>query len=105
MAWILVLLAGGVEVVFAISMKESHGFTRPFWTVLLCASGALSFGLLAFAVKSLPVGVAYAVWTGIGAAGTVAVGIWAFNESANAGKLVSISLVLIGIVGLRLYEH
>lgn len=105
MAWILVFIAGGVEVLFAISMKESHGFTRPYWTVLLCVSGALSFGLLAFAVKSLPVGVAYAIWTGIGAAGTVAVGIWAFNESANAGKLVSISLVLIGIVGLRLYEH
>ncbi len=105
MAWLLVFLAGGVEVVFAVSMKESHGFTRVWWTVLLCVSGALSFGLLAYAVKTLPVGVAYAVWTGIGAAGTVAVGIWAFNESANAGKLISIALVLIGIVGLRLYEH
>ncbi|MBN9494599.1 multidrug efflux SMR transporter [bacterium] len=105
MAWVLVVLAGLVEIVFAVSMKQSHGFTRLWWTVLLCASGALSFGLLAYAVKTLPVGVAYAVWTGLGAAGTVAVGIWAFNESANAGKLLSIGLVLIGIVGLRLYEH
>lgn len=105
MAWILVLLAGLIEIVFAVSMKQSHGFTRPLWTVLLCVSGALSFGLLAYAVRTLPVGVAYAVWTGLGAAGTVVVGIWAFNESANAGKLVSVALVLIGIVGLRLYEH
>jgi quaternary ammonium compound-resistance protein SugE len=105
MAWILVLIAGGVEVLFAVSMKESHGFTRPFWTVLVCVSGALSFSLLAFAVKTLPVGVAYAVWTGIGAAGTVAVGIALFDESSSPGKLVSIGLVLVGIVGLRFYEH
>lgn len=105
MAWILVLIAGGVEILFAVSMKEAHGFTRPLWTVVLCISGALSFGLLAFAVRTLPVGVAYAVWTGIGAAGTVAVGIALFDESSSPGKLVSIGLVLVGIVGLRFYEH
>ena len=102
MAWVLVVLAGLVEIVFAVSMKQSHGFTRLWWTVLLCASGALSFGLLAYAVKTLPVGVAYAVWTGVGAVGTAAIGVAAFGEPASALRIGSIALIVLGIVGLRL---
>lgn len=105
MAWVLVIVAGCVEVLFAVSMKQADGFTRLRWTALLMLSGALSFGLLAFAVKTLPVGTAYAVWTGIGAAGTVLVGIWLFSEPVNTGRLLSAALVVAGIVGLKLYEH
>ncbi len=104
MAWILVLVAGGLEVVFALSLKESHGFTRLWPSVSAMATGGASFLLLTLALKSLPVGTAYAVWTGLGAAGTVAVGIIALGEPTSAGRLASVALVLVGIVGLKLSE-
>ena len=99
-AWILVLLAGCLEVGFALSLKGADGFTR-FWpSVGAMAFGGTSFLLLTLALKSLPVGTAYAVWTGLGAARTVAVGIIALDEPSSAGRLVSVMLVLAGIVGL-----
>jgi quaternary ammonium compound-resistance protein SugE len=103
-AWILVLLAGGLEVAFAVSLKESHGFTKLLPSIAAMATGGASFLLLTLALKSLPVGTAYAVWTGLGAAGTVAVGIIALNEPTSGGRLVSVALVLVGIIGLKLYE-
>ena len=104
MAWILVLLAGCLEVAFALSLKESNGFTRLWPSVSAMATGGASFLLLTLALKSLPVGTAYAVWTGLGAAGTVAVGIFVLNEPSSGGRLFSLGLVLAGVVGLKLYE-
>jgi quaternary ammonium compound-resistance protein SugE len=102
MHWILLVLAGLCEVGWAIGLKYTEGFTR-FWpsagTVL--AMG-LSIWLLAIAMKSLPVGTAYAVWVGIGAVGTVILGIILFNEPANVARIASIVLIVAGIVGLRL---
>ena len=103
-AWMLVLLAGVLEVGFALSLKESHGFTKLWPSVAAMACGGASFLLLTLALKSLPVGTAYAVWTGLGAAGTVVVGILVLDEPASAGRLTSVALVLAGIVGLKLYE-
>ncbi len=102
MPWLLVSIAGLIEIGFALSLKESHGFTRLGPSVLALASGAASFVLLTFAMRSLPAGTAYAVWTGIGAAGTVLVGILVLGDAATPGRLVAITLVITGIVGLRL---
>lgn len=104
LAWILVILAGALEVAFAVSMKESHGFTRFWWSVGVCVFGGASFVLLNIALRDLEVGTAYAVWTGLGAAGTVIVGILFLDEAVNAGRMVAIVLVLAGIIGLKLYE-
>ena len=104
MAWILVVAAGCLEVGFALSLKEANGFTRLWPSVSAMVLGGASFLMLTLALKSLPVGTAYAVWTGLGAAGTVAVGIIALDEPTSAGRVVSILLVLGGIVGLKLYE-
>ena len=104
MAWVLVVVAGCLEVAFALSLKQADGFTKLGWSISAMAFGGASFFLLTLALKSLPIGTAYAVWTGLGAAGTVAVGIIALNEPSSAGRLVSVGLVLAGIVGLKLYE-
>jgi quaternary ammonium compound-resistance protein SugE len=90
------------EIGFAMGLKYSEGFTRLRSTLVMAASGALSFYLLSVSMKSLPVGTAYAVWTGIGAAGTVILGILFLNESSDLFRLVSISLIVVGIVGLRI---
>jgi quaternary ammonium compound-resistance protein SugE len=103
-AWILVVTAGLIEVAFAIALKEAHGFTRLWPSVVAMACGGASFLMLTLALKTLPVGTAYAVWTGLGAAGTVIVGIAFLSEPATAGRLISVALVLTGIVGLKLYE-
>ncbi|MFN0148676.1 MAG: DMT family transporter [Dehalococcoidia bacterium] len=104
MAWFLVIAAGCVEVVFALMLKQSDGFTKPMPTVLAMVFGGASFLMLTLALKTLPVGTAYAVWTGLGAAGTVLVGIIALEEPSSVGRMVSVVLVLAGIVGLKLYE-
>ena len=104
MAWVLVFAAGLLEVGFALSLKGSHGFTR-FWpSVAAMTFGGSSFLLLTLALRSLPVGTAYAVWTGLGAAGTVLIGIVVLDEPSSAGRVISVVLVLAGIVGLKLYE-
>lgn len=100
--WLLLLAAGLFEVVWAVSLKASRGFTRPGPSALTLGAMAVSIWLLAQALRSFPVGTAYAVWTGIGAAGTALAGIWLFGESRDVGRLVSLALIVIGIVGLRL---
>lgn len=102
MTWIVLLVAGVFEVGWAVGLKYTAGFTRLWpsvWTVLAMAT---SLWLLAVALKTLPLGTAYAVWVGVGAIGTVAVGILVFGEPATALRLASIALILAGIIGLRL---
>jgi quaternary ammonium compound-resistance protein SugE len=102
MAWTLLFVAGLFEIGFAMGLKYSEGFTRPWPTIFMFASGGLSFWLLSLSMKTLPVGTAYAVWTGIGAVGTVVLGIVFLKESSDLVRLLSILLILAGIVGLRL---
>ena len=102
MAWALLVLAGLFEIGWAIGLKYTDGFTRPWptaWTVLAMV---ISVVLLALAVRTLPIGTAYAVWTGIGAAGTVILGIVLFAEPATALRLFCVALIVGGIVGLKL---
>ncbi len=102
MAWLLLSIAGIAEIVFALSLKLNEGFTR-FWpSIVTMISGGTSFYLLMLALKSLPVGTAYAVWTGMGAVGVAVLGIILFKEPTDLPRLASIALVVIGIVGLKL---
>jgi quaternary ammonium compound-resistance protein SugE len=102
MAWFVLFIAGLLEVVWALLLKQSEGFTRPGASIGFLVSLALSMYLLTIALKTLPVGTAYAVWTGIGAAGTAIVGMIWLGESRDVLKLVSLVLLLCGIAGLRL---
>jgi len=102
MAWILLFLAGLFEVAWAIGLKYTEGFTRPIPSVLTLAAMLISVVLLGIAMKSLPVGTAYAVWVGVGAVGTAILGIVLFAEPATAGRLLSLALIVAGIVGLKL---
>ncbi len=102
MAWILLLVAGLFEVGWAIGLKYTEGFTR-FWpSAFTLAAMTASVVLLGIAMKSLPVGTSYAVWVGVGAVGTALLGIVLFGESASAGRLVSLGLIVAGIIGLKL---
>jgi quaternary ammonium compound-resistance protein SugE len=101
-AWGLVVIAGLLETGFAVALKASEGFTKAVPTALFAVCAVGSFALLSTALRELPVGPAYAVWTGIGAAGTALVGILFLGESAAALKLLSIVLVVAGVVGLQL---
>lgn len=101
MAWICLLTAGCLEMVWVTAMKLSEGFHKLGWSALTLASMAASVWLLARAVKDLPMGTAYAVWTGIGALGTLVVGILVFREPATAPRLFFACLLLAGIVGLK----
>lgn len=100
--WVMLLLAGLLEIGWAIGLKYSDGFTRPGVSAATLAAMAASMVLLGLAVRSLPVGTAYAVWTGIGAVGTAALGIVLFAEPAAPLRLVSIGLIVAGIAGLKL---
>ena len=102
MAWFLLFVAGLLEVAWALGLKASHGFTRPLASVLTIIAMVASFYLLAQAMKVLPVGTAYAIWVGIGAVGTVVLGIFIYGDSANPLRLVSLVLILAGLVGLKL---
>ncbi len=102
MAWVLVVVAGLFETVFAISLKLSDGFRNVGWTVSFVAAAVVSFSLLNAGLRTLPVGSAYAVWVGIGAVGTAVVGMVWFAEPATLARLVSIVLVVAGVVGLQL---
>ena len=102
MAWVYLIVAGFFEIGLALGLKYSEGFSR-FWPTLgMAVSGGISFYLLSVAMRSLPVGTAYAVWTGIGAAGTAVVGMIWLGESRDLLKLVSLGMLIAGIVGLRL---
>jgi len=103
MAWIILFVAGLFEIGWAVGLKFTEGFTRPLPTVLTAVSLVLSMGLLGWAVKTLPLGTAYAVWTGIGAVGTAVVGILVFKEPATAARLACLTLIVAGILGLKLF--
>ena len=102
MAWIILIFAGLLEVVWAFGMKASHGFTHLGWSALTLVAMVASVGLLAFAMKSLPLGTAYAIWTGIGALGAFLVGIAVLGEAATPLRLGSAALILAGLIGLKL---
>ena len=105
MAWVSVFIAGVFETVWAVGLKYSDGFSRLWPSVLTIGAMMISFGLLSYALKTLPVGTTYAVWTGIGAAGTALLGMLLFGESRDAARLVCIGLIIAGILGLRLVEQ
>ena len=102
MAWLIVIVAGVFEMGFAVLLKQSNGITRLWPTVGFALCALISFGLLTYALKKLEVGPAYAVWTGIGAAGTALIGMAVLGESVSPLKLVSLGLILAGVVGLNI---
>jgi quaternary ammonium compound-resistance protein SugE len=102
MAWTYILIAGCFEIVFALGLKYTEGFTRLGPSLLTVVAGVASLLILSQSLKTLPVGTGYAMWTGIGAVGTAIFGILLFNEPRDAARLVCIGLILSGIVGLRL---
>lgn len=102
MAWLLLVVAGALEVVWAIGLKYTHGFTRLTPSLITLAAMAASLWLLAQAVRTLPIGTAYAVWTGVGAAGTAVLGMLLFNEPRDLLRGVSLALIVAGILGLKL---
>ncbi|MGZ8158979.1 MAG: DMT family transporter [Methylobacter sp.] len=104
MAWFLLFSAGFVEILFALSLKYNEGFTRLWPSVATAVTGAGSLYLLILAIKTLPLGTAYAVWTGMGAVGVAILGIILFKESVDWYRLISIALVIIGIIGLKLTD-
>lgn len=104
MAWIYLFLAGIFEVVWAIALKYSNGFSKLWPSVITTVGMAISIYFLAQALKSLPIGIAYAVWTGIGAIGTVILGMILFDESKDLIKIVFILFIVAGIVGLKIFS-
>ncbi len=102
MAWLYLIVAGLLETVFAVSLKQSQGFTRLWPSLVFLAASLGSFYLLSQAVRTLPIGTAYAVWTGIGAAGTAIVGIVLLGEPRDLLRLLAIALIVLGVVGLQL---
>ncbi len=102
MAWLYLIVAGLLETVFAVSLKQSQGFTRLWPSLVFLAASFGSFYLLSQAVRTLPIGTAYAVWTGIGAAGTAIVGIVLLGEPRDLLRLLAIALIVLGVVGLQL---
>ncbi|HYZ56755.1 MAG TPA: multidrug efflux SMR transporter [Streptosporangiaceae bacterium] len=102
MAWVAIVAAGLFEMAFAVFLKLSHGMSQPWPTAGFAVCALISFGMLTVALRELEVGAAYAVWTGIGAAGTATVGMVFLGDTVSAAKLVSIGLILAGVVGLNL---
>lgn len=101
-AWILLLVAGLFEIMWAVGLKYTDGFTRLWPTVGTLAALVVSITMLGMAAKTLPIGTAYAIWTGIGAVGTVLCGMWLFGDSAAPLRLVWLGLILVGILGLKI---
>ncbi|MCP1651586.1 quaternary ammonium compound efflux SMR transporter SugE [Pseudomonas sp. GD04087] len=102
MSWIILFVAGLFEVGWAVGLKYTEGFTRPIPTILTILAIITSMGLLGLAMRNLPLGTAYAIWTGVGAVGTVIVGIVLFGESMAPVRLLSVALILCGLVGLKM---
>ena len=102
MAWAYLVVAGLFEIVWALGMKRTEGFTKLGPTLWTLAAMGVSFALLGFAVRSIPVGTAYAVWTSIGAAGTAVLGILLYKEPATAARVACIALIVAGTIGLKL---
>jgi quaternary ammonium compound-resistance protein SugE len=101
LAWALLLVAGALEIVWVMTMKASDGFSRPLWTTATLLVAGASFALLGLAMKALPAGTAYAVWTGIGAVGALVLGIVLFGEPLDAVRVGCVALIVAGIVGLK----
>lgn len=104
MAWVCLFIAGLFEVGWAIGLKYTEGFTKPVASVLTLAAMAASFLLLSYAFKTIPVGTAYAVWVGIGAAGTAVLGMVLFSEPATLARILCLLLIVAGVVGLKLFS-
>ncbi|MDQ0739529.1 quaternary ammonium compound efflux SMR transporter SugE [Pseudomonas sp. W4I3] len=102
MSWIILFFAGLFEVGWAVGLKYTDGFSKPLPTVLTLVAMAISLGLLGLAMKELPLGTAYAVWTGVGAVGTVIAGIILFGESMALFRLASVALIICGLIGLKI---
>lgn len=102
MSWMILVLAGLFEIGWAIGLKYTEGFTKLWPTVGTVAAMAISVGLLGVAMRDLPVGTAYAIWVGIGAVGTVILGMVLMGDAASPGRLVSLGLIIAGIIGLKL---
>lgn len=105
MPWIILFIAGLLEVVWAIGLKYTHGFTRLTPSIITVSAMIVSIVLLSWAMRSLPVGTAYAVWTGIGAVGAAVTGILLLGESASLARIASLALIVAGIIGLKLSTH
>ena len=105
MSWIILFIAGLLEVVWAFGLKYTHGFTRLTPSVITVSAMIVSIVLLSWAMRSLPVGTAYAVWTGIGAVGAAITGILLLGESASLARIASLALIVAGIIGLKLSTH
>jgi quaternary ammonium compound-resistance protein SugE len=101
MAWIYLIIAGVFEIVWSMGLKYSHGFTKLVPSLITIGGMVVSFYLLALATKSLPIGTAYAVWTGIGTLGAVILGIFLFHEPVNILRIIFLCLILIGIIGVK----
>lgn len=104
MAWVILVGAGLLEIVWAIALKQTGGFTRVWPSVVGVAAAVASFVMLSMSLKSLPVGTAYAVWVGIGALGVAIAGMVAFGESASLPRLGLLALILVGVIGLKIVE-
>ncbi|WP_058912488.1 quaternary ammonium compound efflux SMR transporter SugE [Entomohabitans teleogrylli] len=105
MSWFILFIAGLLEVVWAIGLKYTHGFSRPGPSVVTITAMIISILLLAWAMKTLPAGTAYAVWTGIGAVGAATAGILLLGESASLARIASLACIVVGIIGLKLSSH
>lgn len=101
MAWVMLLIAGALEIAWAIGLKYAHGFTKVWPSVFTVLTMIASFYCLSLAVRNLPIGTSYAIWTGIGVLGTTVLGIILFAEPANLLRLLCIALILVGIIGLK----
>lgn len=104
MTWLILVVAGLFEIAWAIGLKYTEGFTRLWPTVATISAMVISLALLGIAMRTIPVGTAYAVWTGIGTVGAVILGIVLFGESANVLRLICVALILAGIIGLKLVD-
>ncbi|MBA3889466.1 MAG: multidrug efflux SMR transporter [Gemmatimonadaceae bacterium] len=104
MAWIYLGIAGLLEIVFAYGLKTAEGFTRLWPSVLTVLAAAASLYMLSLSMRTIPIGTGYAVWTGIGAAGTALVGIIVLGEPRTAPRVASLALILIGVIGLRVFS-
>ncbi|TQP35085.1 QacE family quaternary ammonium compound efflux SMR transporter [Vibrio cholerae] len=102
MAWLILFLAGICEIAWAVGLKYSEGFSKPLASVATLSALVISFVLLGIALRTLPLGVAYGIWVGIGAVGTAVMGILLFGEAVSLFKLMSLALIVIGIAGLKL---
>lgn len=105
MSWLILIVAGLLEVVWAVGLKYTHGFSRLTPSVITIVAMVASMALLSWAMKTLPVGTAYAIWTGIGAVGAAITGILLLGESASPARIVSLLLIVCGIIGLKLSAH